>query len=129
MVCFKRQEFFMINIKNNLPIGFNNDGSAHPSGKYIIVLLGLVNVLEENLPKRSFRKHRLNTNLNITGLNFEVAPGQCELQLRDEDIKATDDLIILRYIEPRKREKFDILVDIRAKPIKGLEWIRLSCKF
>ena len=28
------QEFFMIDILNGLPLGFNNDGSAHPQGKY-----------------------------------------------------------------------------------------------
>ena len=118
------QEFFMINIKNNLPIGFNNDGSAHPQGRYYCSV-GAGKCFGREFAEEVL-ENCLNTNLNITGLNFEVAPGQCELQLRDEGIKAADDLIILRYILLRTGEKFDILVDIRAKPIKG-DWNGSGC--
>jgi glutamine synthetase len=118
------QEFFMINTKNGLPIGFNNDGSAHPQGRYYCSV-GAGKCFGRDFAEEVL-ENCLNTNLNITGLNFEVAPGQCELQLRDEGIKAADDLIILRYILLRTGEKFDTFIDLRAKPIKG-DWNGSGC--
>ena len=63
----------------------------------------------------------LEIGLNITGLNFEVAPGQCELQIRDEGIKGADDLILMRYVLQRVSEKYNVKIDISAKPIHG-DW-------
>ena len=118
------QEFFIINSKNNLPIGFNDNGSASPQGKYYCGVGGSKchgrSIAEEVLYKC------LDIGLNITGLNFEVAPGQCELQLKDIGIDAADELIILRYILNRTAEKYFLDIDYSAKPLKG-DWNGSGC--
>tara|TARA_Y100000385_G_C13034080_1_gene612171 strand:+ start:58 stop:1098 length:1041 start_codon:yes stop_codon:yes gene_type:complete len=64
--------------------------------------------------------------LNVTGINFEVAPGQCEMQLCDKGIKAADDLILLRYLLVRTAENFNIGIDFHPKPIEG-DWNGSGC--
>ena len=64
--------------------------------------------------------------LNVTGLNFEVAPGQCEMQLCDVGIKAADDLILLRYLLVRTAENFNIGIEFHPKPIEG-DWNGSGC--
>lgn len=64
---------------------------------------------------------------NITGMNYEVAPGQAEIQICEEGIKAADHLVILRYILAREMEKENMRVDISAKPIKNGEWNGSGC--
>lgn len=55
---------------------------------------------------------------NITGMNYEVAPGQAEIQICEEGIKAADNLVLLRYILAREMELANLRVDISSKPIK-----------
>jgi len=118
------QEFFFINPKLNLPIGFRIDGGAPPQGPYYCGVGGPV--AYGRCAGEEALYNCLNTNLNITGLNFEVAPGQCELQLREEGLDAGDDLIMLRYILIRTGEKYGLGIDFSAKPIKG-DWNGSGC--
>jgi glutamine synthetase len=64
---------------------------------------------------------------NITGMNYEVAPGQAEIQICEEGIKAADHLILLRYILIRTMERHNIRVDISSKPIKNGNWNGSGC--
>ena len=118
------QEFFFIDPMTNLPLGFNQNGSAHPQGQYYC------SVGSSNCFGRKIADECLNNcliaGLNVTGLNFEVAPGQCEIQLREEGIKAADDLLIMRYIITRTSEEFGVNVDFSAKPLKG-DWNGSGC--
>ena len=66
------------------------------------------------------------SDLNITGLNMEVAPGQSELQIRDVGINAADGLIVLRYILSRTAEEYGYDIDYSAKPVKG-DWNGSGC--
>ena len=54
-------------------------------------------------------------------MNFEVAPGQCEFQVCNYGIKASDDLIIFRYILERVSEEYDVSINYEPKPIDG-DW-------
>jgi len=56
--------------------------------------------------------------LNITGLNFEVAPGQCEFQIMNCGIDAADELHLARYILTRTAEKHNVSIDMHPKPFK-----------
>ena len=118
------QEFFMIDLETNLPLGFKKDGITSKQGQYYCGI-GAENCFDRQITDEMLEKC-LDANLNITGLNFEVAPGQCELQLKDEGIKAADSLIILRYILMRVAEKHNVRIDISAKPVKG-DWNGSGC--
>ena len=118
------QEFFMIDNNTQQPLGFNRDGSAKPQGQYYCSV-GAGNCYGRDIAQEMLYKC-LEIGLNITGLNFEVAPGQCELQIRDVGIKAADDLILMRYILQRVAEKHNVRIDITAKPVKG-DWNGSGC--
>jgi len=60
----------------------------------------------------------VDSGLNITGLNFEVAPGQAEFQIMNEGIDAADELHLARYILIRTAEKNDLTINLHPKPFK-----------
>ena len=62
--------------------------------------------------------HMVDSGLNMTGLNFEVAPGQAEFQVMNSGIDAADELHMARYILMRTAEKHDLTIDLHPKPFK-----------
>ena len=118
------QEFFMISHKTNLPLGFHQDGSAHPQGQYYCSI-GTSNCFGRSLAEKSLR-NCLRAGLGVTGLNFEVAPGQCEIQVRGVGIRAADELILLRYILQRTSESFNVSIELHPKPVSG-DWNGSGC--
>ena len=62
--------------------------------------------------------HMVDSGLNITGLNFEVAPGQAEFQIMTGGIDAADEIHLARYILIRTAEKNDLAIDLHPKPFK-----------
>jgi len=62
------------------------------------------------------RVNCLSIGLKITGLNYEVAPGQCEFQVCDSGPSAADSLLLLRYIIQRTLEPYDLVADFSTKP-------------
>jgi len=62
--------------------------------------------------------HMVDSGLNMTGLNFEVAPGQAEFQVMNSGIDAADELHLARYILMRTAEKHDLSIDLHPKPFK-----------
>mgnify|MGYP003683404701 CR=1 FL=1 len=118
------QEFFMIDNNTKYPLGYNPEGDNKPQGSYYCSV-GTNNCFGRNISDEMLNAC-LRTKLNITGLNFEVAPGQCELQLCETGIKAADDLIILRYILHRVGENHNISIDISSKPLEG-DWNGSGC--
>jgi len=126
------QEFFFT-YENNIPVGGfnkNNKGvivpneNTKPQGPYYCGV-GAGKVFGRKIAEKVL-ENALFCGLNITGLNFEVAPGQCEIQLCDTGIKAADDLILLRYLLIRTAEDFNWGVDFHPKPIKG-DWNGSGC--
>ena len=67
-----------------------------------------------------------NAGISVTGCNFEVAPGQMEIQISDYGIKAADDSIVLKYILGRLSEEYNYSIDFSAKPLKG-DWNGSGC--
>ena len=63
-------------------------------------------------------QHMVDSGLNITGLNFEVAPGQAEFQIMNAGIDAADELHMARYILIRTAEQKDLFIDFHPKPFK-----------
>mgnify|MGYP001362980182 CR=1 FL=1 len=118
------QEFFFNNALTNKPLGFPKDGYPNPQGQYYCGV-GANNCHGRNIAE-SILENSLYCKLNITGLNFEVAPGQCEFQLCDYGIKASDDLLFLRYIMVRTAENYNVKIDLHPKPIKG-DWNGSGC--
>ncbi len=68
----------------------------------------------------------LYSNITCTGLNFEVAPGQCEFQIFGENIDAADSLILFRYILQRSAEEYEYDINYHPKPMDG-DWNGSGC--
>ena len=60
-------------------------------------------------------QHMVDSGLNITGLNFEVAPGQAEFQIMNAGIDAADELHMARYILIRAAEQKGTFIDFHPK--------------
>jgi glutamine synthetase len=117
-------EFFMRDIKTGLPLGYAADGTTPAQGRYycgvgagcaygrafVDKVLGLA----------------IRMGLGITGSNFEVAPGQAEIQVCGVGIKAADDLIMLKYLLRRVGEEAGIEIDLTPKPLEG-DWNGSGC--
>ena len=65
-------------------------------------------------------KNLIDSGLNITGFNFEVAPEQFEFQVLGEGIQAADELHLLRYILIRTAEKYNLYINFHPKPFIGV---------
>jgi len=113
------QEFFLLEPDLSTPYKYNHltFDSNFQQGEFYC------SVGHNNARARDFltdvENYCLYTNIGITGKNFEVAPSQMEVQVMNQDIKAADDIVILRYILHRLSEKYKSVVDLSARPIDG----------
>ena len=118
------QEFFLINPETNLPCGFPNNGFPSPQGQYYC------SVGTNNAYCREYLDEvvdiLLKMDIPITGANFEVCPGQMEIQICSEGINQGDNLMMARYILHLISEKYNCKVDLSAKPVKG-DWNGSGC--
>jgi glutamine synthetase len=112
------QEFFFIDVKSGKPLGYYGDGTK-PQGDYYCGV-GSGNVYGRDIAEMTLNMCLL-AGVSLTGMNFEVAPGQCEFQVCDYGVKATDDLIVFKYILERVSEKFNVKIDYHPKPLSG-DW-------
>jgi glutamine synthetase len=102
------------------PIGFPSGGYPEPQGPYYCA------VGYHHVAGREFIEEHMNTcidaDVGIVGINSEVMLGQWEYQCFGEGAKrACDDLIVSRYLLYRIAEKYQIIVNLDPKPIKG-DW-------
>jgi glutamine synthetase len=67
--------------------------------------------------------------INTTGYNFEVAPGQMEIQICEKSILASDYLIALRFILTRYAEEYgwDIILTPKPEFLSGDNWNGSGC--
>jgi glutamine synthetase len=118
------QEFFIINNTTEKPVGWPINGEPRSQGDYYCsVGAGCAfgrDYLSECLDKL------LEMNVPITGMNYEVAPGQAEFQVCDIGIDAAHGMIILRYVLARVGEKYNYSIDYDPKPVKG-NWNGSGC--
>ena len=122
------QEFFFTNRHDKLPLGMKKVGgrvyAEYSQGPYYCGV-GTNRVYGRKTAEKIL-ENALYCELNITGLNFEVAPGQCEFQLCEKGLKCADDLILLRYLMIRTAEDHDLCIDFHPKPVKG-DWNGSGC--
>ena len=118
------QEFFVMNRNTNFPIGFPKNGYPKPQGQYYCSV-GAGNAFGREYFDEC-QENCINAGIQLTGKNFEVCCGQMEMQVRNEGIDVGDDMIMLRYILSRTGEKYDYVLDLKAKPVKG-DWNGSGC--
>lgn len=95
------QEFFVF--KNGKPIIWDGENTEAQGNYYCGNGTKYINgreFLEQTVKKLIKMK------INITGYNFEVAPGQMEIQICDKGIKVSDDLIMARFFLKRQAEMY-----------------------
>jgi len=105
---------------NERPVGFPEQGYPRPQGPYYCAVghgnVAARDVVEEHLDIC------LDAGLSITGVNAEVMLGQWEYQCFGKGAKkASDDLILSRYLLYRVCENYGITVNLHPKPVKG-DW-------
>ena len=110
------QEYFLVDLKTGMPIGFNGE-NIPKQGQYYCSVGGANafgrEIIEEHLEKCLY------AGVKISGINAEVAPGQWEFQIGPSvGIDAGDHLWVARYILERITEKYGVRVDLTPKLIK-----------
>jgi len=114
------QEYFIMDVDTQLPLGFPLGGYPGPQGVYYCSVGG------KNTHGRHFVEEHadlcLKAGINFEGINQEVACGQWEFQLFAKGAKkAGDELWIARYLLDRLTEEYGYYIDYHPKPIKG-DW-------
>ena len=101
------------------PMGFPSGGYPEPQGPYYCAVgyqyVAGREIVEEHL------EACLAAGVGITGVNAEVMLGQWEFQCFGEGLKASDDLMVARYLLFRTSEKHQVEVELHPKPIQG-DW-------
>ena len=117
------QEFFFRTSKDSHPLGLVDELVEKSKiediqGQYYCSV-GVGNCFGRNIMDEAMT-HMIDAGLNMTGLNFEVAPGQCEFQILNEGIDAGDQMHLARYILVRTAEDHGIFIDLHPKPFPEL---------
>ena len=117
------QEFFVMDRNTNFPIGFPKMVIQNHKVSIIVQLeqvMHSVDIFDE------CQENCIKAGIQLTGKNFEVCCGQMEMQVRNEGIDVGDDMMMLRYMAGRTGEKYDYVLDLKAKPVKG-DWNGSGC--
>ena len=115
------QEYFLWDIKTNLPPGFPPGGYPGPQGPYYCSV-GAKNAygrdcVEEHLDAC------LEAGLNVEGINAEVAAGQWEYQVFAKGAaQAGDETWVARYLMEAIGEKYGYAINLHPKPFGKLDW-------
>ena len=114
------QEYFIMDAKTQLPLGFPIGGYPGPQGLYYCSVGGKNtwgrDIVEEHADQC------IDAGLNFEGINQEVAAGQWEFQLFAKGAKlAGDEIWIARYLLDRITERYHYYIEYHPKPIKG-DW-------
>jgi len=114
------QEYFIMDVETQLPLGFPLGGYPGPQGLYYCSVGG------KNTHGRSLVEEHadicIDSGINFEGINQEVACGQWEFQLFAKGAKrAGDELWIARYLLDRLTEDYNYYIEYHPKPIKG-DW-------
>lgn len=119
------QEYFIMNRKTNMPLGYPLDGYPRAQGPYYCSV-GTMNAHGRQLVDEHL-KACLDAGIKICGANAEVAIGQWEYQIGPcTGINAGDHLWVSRYILERLSEKYGYVICWHPKPVKG-DWNGSGC--
>jgi glutamine synthetase len=115
------QEYFIMDVKTELPLGFPRGGYPKPQGMYYCSVGGL------NTHGRDLVEEHANAcikaGLNFEGINQEVACGQWEYQLFAKGAKkAGDEIWVSRYLLDRLTEKHNYYIEYHPKPLGDSDW-------
>lgn len=114
------QEYFLMDSRTQLPLGFPIGGYPGPQGLYYCSVGG-----KNTWGRDLVEQHAdlcIDAGLNFEGINQEVAPGQWEFQLFSKGAKkAGDEIWIARYLLDRLTEPHHFYIDYHPKPVKG-DW-------
>jgi glutamine synthetase len=122
------QEFFIWDSIKDKSIGFNE--KIPEQGPYYcnIELIKSSNKEYDIYNINETRKYTelifnkcLDLDLGVTGWNLEVAPGQTEIQVFGNYIKACDDLMMLRFLCHKVLSEYNLLPNFHPKPL-GSKW-------
>ncbi|MDP6199201.1 MAG: glutamine synthetase beta-grasp domain-containing protein, partial [Candidatus Poseidonia sp.] len=114
------QEYFIMDVDTQLPLGFPVGGYPGPQGLYYCSVGG------KNTHGRALVEEHadlcLEAGINFEGINQEVACGQWEFQIFAKGAKqAGDELWVARYLLDRLTESYGYYIEYHPKPIKG-DW-------
>lgn len=102
------------------PLGFPEEGFPAPQGPYYCGV-GTTKIAGREVYER-FLEVCLAAGVNISGVNWEVMPGQAEVQVGAVGpLMATDHIWFARYLLERTGEDFDVQVSFDPKPATG-DW-------
>ncbi|MCM4171342.1 glutamine synthetase [Arenibacter sp. TNZ] len=115
------QEYFIMDTKTELPLGFPRGGYPKPQGMYYCSVGGLNthgrDLVEEHADAC------IDAGLNFEGINQEVACGQWEFQLFAKGAKkAGDEIWIARYLLDRLTEQHGYYIEYHPKPLGDTDW-------
>ncbi|MCK0146895.1 glutamine synthetase beta-grasp domain-containing protein [Arenibacter sp. F26102] len=115
------QEYFIMDTRTELPLGFPRGGYPKPQGMYYCSVGGLNthgrDLVEEHADAC------IDAGLNFEGINQEVACGQWEFQLFAKGAKkAGDEIWIARYLLDRLTEKHGYYIEYHPKPLGDTDW-------
>jgi glutamine synthetase len=114
------QEYFIMDTKTGLPLGFPVGGYPGPQGLYYCSVGG-----KNTFGRELVEEHAdlcIEAGLNFEGINQEVASGQWEFQLFAKGAKqAGDEIWIARYLLDRLTEAYGYYIEYHPKPVKG-DW-------
>ena len=114
------QEYTLIDVETDLPLGFPKDGYPAPQGPYY-TSVGARNTFGRELVDEHLHLC-LAAGLNVEGINAEVMMGQWEYQIFAKGAgRSGDEIWVARYLLERTAEKYGIAIDLHPKPIKG-DW-------
>jgi glutamine synthetase len=114
------QEYFIMDSKTQLPLGFPIGGYPAPQGMYYCSVGG-----RNTHGRHLVEEHAdlcIAAGLNFEGINQEVASGQWEYQLFAQGAKkAGDEIWVSRYLLDRLTEQYGYYIEYHPKPVKG-DW-------
>ena len=115
------QEYFIMDLDTNLPLGFPAGGYPAAQGPYYCGVGG------QNAYGRAFKDEHLDiclaAGLNIEGTNGEVAAGQWEFQIFAKGAQSAGDQIWLaRFFLERLTEKYGVYIEYHPKPLGKTDW-------
>lgn len=114
------QEYFIIDPKTNLPLGFdpdpNSNSNSKKQGKYYCGV-GADRAICRSIPETHL-EYCLYAGIKICGLNGEVAPAQWEYQIGPcVGIDVSDHIWVSRYILNRIAETYGYNISYHPKPL------------